>query len=80
MIKRFQGTDGAQRLVNSLRSQRIIQDNEELATKIAGMVKLRMIEPDEVLINQDEVDNDLFFILSGRLSVLSKWGRATVKV
>ena len=80
MIKRFQGTDGAQRLVNSLRSQRIIHDNEELATKIAGVVKLRMIEPGEALINQDEVDNDLFFILSGRLSVLSKWGRATVKV
>lgn len=70
MINRFQGTDGARRLITSLRSQKIIHDNEELATKIAEKVNLRMIEPDEVLIKQDEVDNDLFFILSGRLSVL----------
>jgi len=70
MIKRFQGADGTPRLISSLRDQKIIHDNEELATKIAGMINLKMIEPGEVLITQDEVDNDLFFILSGRLSVL----------
>jgi CRP/FNR family cyclic AMP-dependent transcriptional regulator len=70
MIRRFQGKGGAQRLISSLRGQKIIHDNEELATKIARMINLKMIEPGEVLITQDEVDNDLFFILSGRLSVL----------
>ncbi|MCD6426174.1 MAG: nucleotide-binding protein [Anaerolineales bacterium] len=69
MIKRFQGTNGAQKLISSLRAQKIIHDNKDLATKIAGMINLKMIEPGEVLITQDEVDDDLYFILSGRLSV-----------
>jgi predicted nucleotide-binding protein len=70
MIKRFQGKDGTRRLISALRDQRIIHDNEELATKIAALVNLKMIEPGDALISQDEVDNDLLFILSGRLSVL----------
>jgi CRP/FNR family cyclic AMP-dependent transcriptional regulator len=70
MIKRFQGVEGTRRLISALRDQRIIHDNKELATKVAGLVNLKMLKPGDVLITQDGADNDLFFVLNGRLSVL----------
>jgi len=70
MINRFQDVDGTRRLVSALRDQRIIHGNKELATKIAALVNLKMMEPGDTLIAQDGVNDDLFFILAGRLSVL----------
>lgn len=70
MIKRFQGENGKRLLISVLRDQKIIQDNDELATKIAVIVNLKMIDPGDTLITQGGVDNDLFFILTGRLSIL----------
>ena len=45
MIERFQGTTGRARYISALRNQRIVRDNEEIATKIADMAELRELDP-----------------------------------
>ena len=69
MIERFNGKEGFRRLKALLRDHNLIYGNDELAEKIASLSKLKMLEPGEVLIHQNKTDNDLYFILSGQLSV-----------
>lgn len=69
MIRRFQGEDGHRRLITELRRQRIIHDNKELAEQIGNEAHLLQVDRGDVLIKQDGVDNELFFILTGRLCV-----------
>ncbi|MDA3823703.1 MAG: nucleotide-binding protein [Bacteroidales bacterium] len=70
MIKRFQGEESFPNLISALRQQMILHDNKQICEKLAGLVKLKMLEEGESLINQDEIDNDLYFILTGKFSVL----------
>ena len=70
MIKRFSGTEGRDRLIWALRKQSILHDNETLSNKIADQAELLQFESGEKLIFQDDVDNDIYFILAGRLSIV----------
>lgn len=45
MIHRFQGEEGKKRLITALRSQKIVQDDEALATELADVANLLQIEP-----------------------------------
>lgn len=70
MIRRFQGKKGKSNLISALRQQLILHDNKQICEEVAGLVSLKMLEKKETLINQGDVDNDLFFILTGKFSVL----------
>jgi len=72
MIERFQGEDGARRLIAALRLQQIVCDEERLATELAAVTELIQIEPDlpsSEFITQGADDNHINFILVGLVSI-----------
>ena len=70
MINRFRGAEGRDRLISALRQQTIIHDNETLSRKLANRTEILPLELGDALIIQGEADNDLYFILAGRLSII----------
>ena len=70
MINRFRGKRGRNRLISALRKQIIIHDNETLSIELAGQAELLQFEPEEKLIVQDSVDDEIYFILAGRLAIV----------
>lgn len=70
MINRFQGPEGQNRLISALRQQVVLHNNELLLKKLAHQVEPIQIESGERLIQQDDVDNDIYFILAGRVSII----------
>ncbi|HPF99015.1 MAG TPA: nucleotide-binding protein [Kiritimatiellia bacterium] len=69
MITRFQGSAGRPALLMALRSQYIVRDDAAIAAALADRVSLAQHAPGAALISQDAADNDLYFILSGRVVV-----------
>ena len=70
MINRFRGKGGRGRLVSALRKQIIIHDNETLSMELADQVELLQLEPEDELIVQDNVDDEIYFIIAGRLAIV----------
>ena len=70
MINRFGGKEGRDRLISALRKQIIIHDNETLSMELADQVELLQFELEEELIVQGNVDNEIYFILAGRLAIV----------
>ena len=70
MISRFRGEAGRPRLIWALRKQPILHDNETLSNELADQAELLQFEAGEELIIQDNADNDIYFILAGRLSIV----------
>lgn len=68
-LDQFQGSDGKLRLVEALRAQSLVRD-EDLAVELARHVTPKAIRAGTVLITQDAADRELFLILSGTLSVI----------
>ncbi len=66
LLDRFQGPDGKLRLVEALRAETLVRD-EDLAVELARRVTLKAIPAGTVLITQNAVDRDLFLILSGKV-------------
>ncbi len=72
MLDRLQGADGHRRLVDAMRLQQIVKDDEPLAAELASAAELISFNPtpgQEEIIRQGAVDNDIYFILSGRVSI-----------
>ena len=70
MISRFCGKGGHDRLVSALRKQIIIHDNEILSMELADQAELLQLELEDELIVQDNVDDEIYFILAGRLAIV----------
>ena len=70
MISRFRGEAGRPRLIWALRKQPILHDNETLSNELADQAELLQFEAGEKLIIQDDADNDIYFILAGRTSIV----------
>lgn len=69
MLERFQGKDGRVALLNTLRSQFLVDGNSEIADKIASASQLKEYAPGSALFAQGERGNDLCLILAGQVSV-----------
>ena len=69
MLRRFDGPEGRVPLIESLRTQPIIGGGSDLAELVAASVEVEAFEPDSVLIEESATDNDIFFILSGAVSI-----------
>lgn len=70
MISRFRGEAGRDRLISALRQQTIIHDNKNLSIELADQTEILQFEPEAELIIQGGADNDIYFILAGRLSIV----------
>lgn len=69
MIERFQGISGNAALTDALTQQKLVLGDRVLANKMAEIGILRELKIGDVLIEQDAVDNDVYFIVAGRLSM-----------
>ncbi len=69
MLRRFDGPDGRVPLVESLRTQPIIGVGSDLAELVGVAVGVEAFEPGSVLIEESATDNDIFFILTGVVSI-----------
>ncbi len=70
MKERFIGTvDAMQRLISAIRDQQVVEHDDQLATFIAENGELVEFGVDEIIVNQDAHDNDIYFLLIGEVRV-----------
>ena len=72
MIDRFKGAENRDRRVEVLQRQQIVQHDKEIAEQLADVAELVQLEatsPDNILIEQNSPENDLYLIVTGRVSV-----------
>ena len=72
MIGRFEGSDGARRLLEAIAAQTAVRHDRGLAQRIIDVARLRDYSAGEGLIEQNGVDNDVFFIVAGSTDILVK--------
>ena len=70
MINRFRGTEGHNRFISALRQQVILHNNEPLLKEMTDHLKLIQFETGDSLITQNDVEDDVYFILAGRVSII----------
>ncbi|MBX9647944.1 MAG: nucleotide-binding protein [Xanthobacteraceae bacterium] len=69
LLNRFSGPENRERLLEAVRLQTMIANDEELAERIVAAGRLQELTPGEVIISQGDWDDDVFFILAGRLRI-----------
>lgn len=70
MIDRFLGEGGRRLRVEALRGQKLVSGNAALAEELADAVELIAMAKGQVLIQQDGLDNDVYFIIAGSFEVV----------
>jgi predicted nucleotide-binding protein len=76
MIRRFQ--DDKKVLVESLKEQKLIRGDAGLADRIADLGELIQVDPGASIIEQGNVDNDVYLILAGSFDITVN-GRVVAK-
>lgn len=79
MIKRFQGTAGAGTLLEALNAQDVVRGDSTAAAELASVGSLAQYEAGDTLVEQGGADNDIFFLLAGRVEVLVNGTRIAVR-
>jgi predicted nucleotide-binding protein len=72
MIRRFQGPENRDKLIEALQRQQVLQGTKGVAEKLADVAELLQFAPEpkkNILIQQNSADNELFLILAGRVSI-----------
>jgi len=67
--ERFDGVDGKRRLTDLLLRQRVVSGIGPVAEELFELVAIRVLPVGTSLIQQEDEDTDLHFILSGKVSV-----------
>jgi predicted nucleotide-binding protein len=70
MSGRFSGPDGTRHLVDALRRQELLKGIPHLAESIAVIAKVEFFAKGARLTSQGSTDNDMFLLLSGRVSIM----------
>jgi CRP-like cAMP-binding protein len=70
VIERFDGKEGRRLLVEAMKGQQLVGGKGPLARALAQRVTLAQLAPDAVLIEEGASDNDLYFVLAGRVAIL----------
>jgi len=68
--ERFEGDAGRRRLIDALKTQKMVAGNTALAEELANLVEVMEVKAGETIIRQGASDNDIFFILSGSFNVV----------
>lgn len=79
LLTRFEGDAGCARLKTALQEQVILLGNSVASGEVAQLSKLREVPANEILIQQDGVDNDLYFVLSGAFAVIVNGRRVAIR-
>ena len=69
IASRFTGKRGRERLIETLCIQPCVAGDRTLASRLSSVGKLREFGSEAILTVQGEADNDLFFIISGEVSI-----------
>ncbi|MDO8473138.1 MAG: nucleotide-binding protein [Dehalococcoidia bacterium] len=69
MMDRFRGEHGRRRLLDAVKGQRIVGNDESVANAIVERLDLKQFYTGENIIEQGGKDNDLYLILSGRVEI-----------
>ena len=69
MLPRFEGPEGKTRLAEVLKQQVIINGDASIASAVADKVALVEAAPGQTIITQDDTDTDLYFIVSGEVTI-----------
>lgn len=70
MLQRFEGDAGRRLRLELLATQKMVAGNRELAEQIDDRIKLRLVAPDEMLIEQGGADNDVHLVFTGSLNIV----------
>jgi CRP/FNR family cyclic AMP-dependent transcriptional regulator len=70
VISRFQGSAGRQRLIDAFREQHVVCHKESLAKSLSAAATIRAYDRGDTLMSQGGVDTDVYFILSGSVTIL----------
>src|SRR5438045_3246784 len=69
LAQRFEGNDGNARLVAALRQNRLVYD-DSFAKDLALVARVEVARQGENLIRQGNTDNDVLFLLAGRVGIV----------
>ena len=70
VIRRFTGFHGRTQLLDAFRRQLVVAGDLQLARKLANHASLHSHGANHNLITQGCADNDIYFILSGSVSII----------
>jgi predicted nucleotide-binding protein len=70
MKNRFVGESGRQALIDTLKDQKMVAGNKELATEIAMIGELLEIKAGTAIIQQGGEDSDVFLIITGSFDIV----------
>lgn len=83
MLSRFVGDDNKRNVIEAIKRQQAVAHDEKVAKELAAVAQIALFQPgtaDNVLIKQDGTDQDIFFILAGRVSVVVHGREVAVRV
>src|SRR2546425_13150886 len=69
LIKRFTGRSGKTRLIEALQHQFLVGGDRQIAMKLARSAVLCRLRKRSELLSEGDLENDIYFILSGSVSV-----------
>jgi predicted nucleotide-binding protein len=70
MLERFLGEQGKRHRVEAFSTQKLVGGDQALATELADVAEFLALEQGAVVIEQDAFDNDIYFIIAGKLDVV----------
>lgn len=70
MLERFLGEQGKRHRVEAFSTQKLVGGDQVLATELADIAEFLALEQGAVVIEQDALDNDIYFIIAGKLDVV----------
>jgi CRP/FNR family transcriptional regulator, cyclic AMP receptor protein len=79
LLTRFDGDSGRERLRIALQEQVILCGNSLACDEVVQRCKLRELTANEILIRQDGVDNDIYFVLAGAFAVIVNGRRVAIR-
>jgi CRP/FNR family cyclic AMP-dependent transcriptional regulator len=69
LAERFAGKEGLRRLIELMRRQQLTEGKPDIAERLARVAQIQGYAAGDLVIHQNEVDTDIFFILSGSVTV-----------
>ncbi len=79
MLQRFVGEDRKRFVIEALEPQPVIGGQVDLAKVVCRASTIHSWDPGEILIAEGERDDDIWFLLAGRVSVLVRGRRVAVR-
>ena len=79
MIERFEGADGRRLLAEVIADQGIVNGDKAVAAQLVDVAELRELQSGDGLITQDATDNDIFFVVSGSLTIVANGRRVATR-